>query len=116
MMRSFLPSRLDLKSQEKTVQLQFKGTAFELCLFDRGNAVTRSVTVTAAQLRQVSIDLHPVDLALMKLLYEDRHVVIEAKKHVWIRIPDVIFLKLIDMAAAGQGHSIDLNSKRSNAF
>lgn len=114
-MRSFLPSRLNLKSQEKTVQLQFKGTAFELCLFDRGNAVTRSLTVTAGQLRQVSIDLRPVDLKPLKLIYEDRHVVIEAKQHVWIRIPDVIFLRLVEMATEGQGHSIDLNSKRPNA-
>ncbi len=115
-MRSFLPSRLVLKSPEKAVQLQFNGIAFELCLFDRGNAVTRSVAVTAAQLRQVSIDLRPVDLAPIKLLYEDRHVVIEAKKHIWIRIPDLIFLRLIDMATEGQGHSIELSFKRPNTF
>ena len=113
-MRSFLPSRLDLKSQERTVQLQFKGTAFELCLFDRGNAVTKTVVVTAAQLRQVSIDLHPVEIPPLKMLFEDRHVVIEAKRHVWIRIPDVIFLRLVELAAEGQGGSIDLNSKKSS--
>jgi len=114
-MRSFLPSRLDLKNQERTVQLQFKGTAFELCLFERGNPVTRSVTVTAAQLRQVSIDLHPVEIKPLKLLFENRHVVIQAKNHVWIRVPDIIFLRLIDLAINGQGASIVLDSKRPSA-
>lgn len=114
-MRSFLPSRLDLKSQDRTVQLHFKGTAFELCLFERGNAVTRSAIVTAAQLRQVSIDLHSVEVAPLKLVFQDRHVVIEAKGRIWIRIPDVAFLRLIDLAVEGRGGSITLDSQRPNA-
>jgi hypothetical protein len=113
-MRTFLPSRLEKSSQERTVQLHFKGTAFELSLFERGNAVTRSVYVSAAQLRQVSIDLHPVVILPIKLLYEHRHVVIEVKNHVWVRIPDVLFLRLIDLAVDGQGASIDLDSKRQS--
>ena len=111
-MRSFLPSRLDLKCQERTVQLQFKGNAFELYLFHRGNAVSHAVHLTAAQLRQVSIDLRPVEAVPLKLLYEGRHVVIELKGHVWIRIPDIQFLRLVELAIDGKGASMEIDPKR----
>lgn len=94
------------------MQLQFKGNAFELYLFHRGNAVARSVHLTAAQLRQVSIDLRPVEAVPVRLLFEDRHVVIELKGHVWIRIPDIQFLRLVEFAIDGKGDSIEIGSSR----
>ena len=105
-MRSFLPSRIDCNGSEKTIQLQFTGVSFELCLFEHGNAVTRAVAISASQLRQVSIDLRVVEVPPLKLLYEDRHVVIQVKAKSWVKVPDVQFLNLIDFAVRGQGQGM----------
>src|SRR6478736_5071000 len=81
-MRTFLPSRLDFTKSDRSIQLQFTGLGYDLCLFERGHAVTRSMLVSAAQLRQVSIDMRPIQLGPLKFVFENRHVVVERNDHV----------------------------------
>lgn len=108
-MRTFLPSRLDLKHHDRSIQLQFMGNGFELRLFERGHAVCKALKVSAAQLKQVGIDLRPVEIAQLKLLYLDRHVVLELDNKVWAKAPDVEFMRLLDLAVQGTGAGIDLS-------
>jgi hypothetical protein len=106
-MRSFLPSRLELNSRERAVQLQFTGTAFEMVLFERGNAVARGTIWTAAELRQVTIDMRQVEKRPVKLVYSDRKVVVELQERIWARVPDVLFMRLIDLSVDGAGTSLN---------
>ncbi|MEA2552735.1 MAG: hypothetical protein QOJ65_911 [Fimbriimonadaceae bacterium] len=107
-MRSFLPSRLELPNNHRAIQLQFIGAGFEMSFFENGHPVTRPLSVTAGQLRQVSIDLRPVEIQPLKLLYQDRCVVMELSDRIWARVPDVEFMRLLDLAVDGQGQGIDL--------
>jgi hypothetical protein len=64
--------------------------------------------VSAAQLRQVSIDMRPVELGSVKFVFENRHIVVEHNERAWAKVPDVLFLRLLDLAAEGTGSAIDL--------
>lgn len=111
-MRLYLPSRIDLRKNERSIQLQFTGAGFEMRLFERGHSVGKAVPVTAAQLRQVGIDLRAVTLPPLRFLYLDRYVVVELEGKEWARVPDVSFMRLLELAVQGAGVCIDLTQAR----
>lgn len=106
-MRFYVPSRLDLKQADRSIQLQFTGLGFDMCLFEAGKPQCKPQPVSAAQLRQVAIDMRPVDAGLFRFVYEGRYVVIEFNGHLWARVPDIELMNLLEQATKGLASPVD---------
>lgn len=103
-----MPSRLQLKQSERTIQVQFTGFGFDIVLFDRGNAACRAASFSAADLRNVTLELRQAECPPIKLLYANRTVIIELNGRSWGSVPDMQFMRLIEMAVDGMGAHMDL--------
>ena len=106
-MRFYVPSRLDLRQADRSIQLQFTGLGFDMCLFEAGKLQCKPHPISAAQLRQVAIDMRPVDTGPFRFVYEGRNVVIEFNGRLWARVPDIDLMRLLELATQGTGTPVD---------
>ncbi len=72
------------------------------------------LAVAASQLRQVSLDMRAVEVPPLRFVFENRQVVLLWKDRVWARVPDVTFMRLLDLAIQGSGNSIELTTKEKD--
>jgi len=103
---NYQPSRLELPSSSRTVQLRFAPPVYELILRDESERICERTTITGAQLRQVTLDMHPVECGSIRLTYAARHVLFEIDGKLFVRVLDVDVMKLHDFASAGFGESV----------
>jgi hypothetical protein len=80
--------------------------AYELALCSATGKSAERFMITAAQLRQVTLDMSPLEVGQLKLTYVARHILIEVGGKLWARVIDIEFMKLHSMASQGAGEFI----------
>ena len=103
---TYHPSRLELPATLRTVYLRFVPPNFELALLEDGKHLSQRVYLTGAQIRQVTLDMRPVEVESIRLSYAARHILIEIDGKLFIRVLDVDFMKLHGAAATGAGETV----------
>lgn len=103
-----MPSVIRIPRSEKVIQLRFRRDRYELTLYEGRSAIQPPAHLTQGQLKQVTIEMMPLDRGKLKLSYEDRHVVIRTEGQVWAMVPDISFMRLHSAASYGMGEMIDL--------
>lgn len=101
------PSAIRFPKLDKTVQLRFGHNGYDLTLLHGRSAVVPPVTLSSGQLRQVTVEMQAVETGPLKLSYEGRDVVIRANGKVWIKVPDILFMRLHSVASVGAGENFD---------
>lgn len=91
------------------MQLRFTAQGYELSLVQGRSSSNGEALFTSGQLRQVTVEMMAVESRGIKMSYEDRHVVIRSDGKTWIKVPDVLFMRLHSMASVGAGEGIDLD-------
>jgi hypothetical protein len=103
---TYQPSQLSLGSGNLVVQLRFVPPSYELLLVDEVKKTNRRAVFTGGDLRQVTLDMHPVEAGNIKLSYVARHILIEVSGKIFARVLDVDFMRLHNAASVGMGESI----------
>ncbi len=103
----YQPSRLELTSGKRSVTLRFVPPDYELALRDEKDRATEKTMITTAQLRQVTLDMRPVDCGRIRLSYANRHILVEIDGKLFARVLDVDFMRLHSAAAVGAGEGIN---------
>src|SRR6478735_485429 len=102
----YKPSRITAKASSKVIELQFMMDHYDLRMLQSENDVSPPLHLSCNQLNRVALDMRAVDLAPVKLSFQNRCVVIEVSGKVWARVPDVDFIRLQSCAGAGLGESL----------
>ena len=102
-----LPSSIRFGRQDKAVQLRFTQQGYELSLIQGRSNSLRSSMFTSGQLRQATVEMLTVESGPIRLSFEDRHIVVRLDGKAWVRVPDILFMRLHSMASVGSGEGID---------
>ena len=103
---NYQPSRLELPSGKRSIALRFVSPDYELSLRDEKDRVTEKTLVSTAQLRQVTLDMRPVDSGKIRLSYANRHIMLEIDGKLFARVLDIDFMRLHSAASVGVGESV----------
>jgi len=106
---SYRSSSLEVSPLGRTVFLRFVPPAYELTLRDDGERLCERATLTGAQLRQVTLDMRPVQDGPVKLTYAARHVLFEINGKLFARVLDIDVMRLHDAASAGLGEIVSVD-------
>ena len=88
------------------LQLRFVPPSYELTLRDDTKRMSCRGIFSGGDLRQVTLDMHPVEAGNIRLSYVARHILIEINGKLFARVLDVDFMKLHNAASVGAGECI----------
>ena len=88
------------------VQLRFVPPSYELTLRDENSRAVKKAIFSGGDLRQVTLDMHPVEAENIKLSYVARHILVEISGKLFARVLDVDFMRLHNAASVGAGEGI----------
>jgi len=105
---NYQPSRLELPACKRSVTLRFVQPDYELALRDDKDRVTERTMLSTAQIRQVTLDMRPVECGKIRLSYANRHILMEIDGKLFARVLDVDFMRLHSAAAVGAGEGVNV--------